>query len=145
LHPGKTARTQAGILGELNPRVLAGEWGALELDLGSLFAESREPVTYEDVITYPAVRQDLAFVVPEQVEAGEVVSAAREAAGPELREVKIFDVYRGEQAGEGKKSIAFSVAFQSPERTLSDEDAAALRQKITDALAERFGAVLRSG
>jgi phenylalanyl-tRNA synthetase beta chain len=145
LHPGKTARTQAGILGELNPRVLAGEWGALELDLGALFAESREPVTYEDVITYPAVRQDLAFVVPEQVEAGEVVSAAREAAGPELREVKIFDVYRGEQAGEGKKSIAFSVAFQSPERTLSDEDAAALRQKISDALAERFGAVLRSG
>jgi phenylalanyl-tRNA synthetase beta chain len=145
LHPGKTARTQAGILGELNPRVLAGEWGALELDLGSLFAESREPVTYEDVITYPAVRQDLAFVVPEQVEAGEVVDAAREAAGSELREVKIFDVYRGEQAGEGKKSIAFSVAFQSPERTLSDEDAAALRQKIADALAERFGAVLRSG
>jgi phenylalanyl-tRNA synthetase beta chain len=143
-HPGKTARTSAGVLGELNPRVLAGEWGALELDLEALFAESREPVTYEDVITYPAVRQDLAFVVPEEVEAGELVDAAREAAGPELREVEIFDVYRGEQAGKGKKSIAFSVAFQSPERTLSDEDAAALRQKIADALAERFGAVLRS-
>jgi phenylalanyl-tRNA synthetase beta chain len=143
-HPGKTARTSAGVLGELNPRVLAGEWGALELDLEALFAESREPVTYEDVITYPAVRQDLAFVVPEEVEAGELVDAAREAAGPELREVEIFDVYRGEQAGEGKKSIAFSVAFQSPERTLSDDDAAALRQKIADALAERFGAVLRS-
>jgi phenylalanyl-tRNA synthetase beta chain len=143
-HPGKTARTSAGVLGELNPRVLAGEWGALELDLEALFAESREPVTYEDVITYPAVRQDLAFVVPEEVEAGELVDAAREAAGPELREVEIFDVYRGEQAGEGKKSVAFSVAFQSPQRTLSDEDAAALRQKIADALAERFGAVLRS-
>jgi phenylalanyl-tRNA synthetase beta chain len=143
-HPGKTARTAAGVLGELNPRVLAGEWGAIELDLESLFAESREPVTYEDVITYPAVRQDLAFVVPEEIEAGELVDAAREAAGPELRGVEIFDVYRGEQAGEGKKSIAFSVAFQSPERTLSDEDAAALRQKIADALAERFGAVLRS-
>jgi phenylalanyl-tRNA synthetase beta chain len=143
-HPGKTARTSAGVLGELNPRVLAGEWGALELDLESLFAESREPVTYDDVITYPAVRQDLAFVVPEEIEAGELVDAAREAAGPELREVEIFDVYRGEQAGEGKKSIAFSVAFQSPERTLSDEDAAALRQKIAEALAERFGAVLRS-
>jgi phenylalanyl-tRNA synthetase beta chain len=143
-HPGKTARTSAGVLGELNPRVLAGEWGALELDLEPLFGESREPVTYEDVITYPAVRQDLAFVVPEEVEAGELVDAAREAAGPELREVEIFDVYRGEQAGEGKKSVAFSVAFQSPQRTLSDEDAGALRQKIADALAERFGAVLRS-
>jgi len=143
-HPGKTARTSAGVLGEFNPRVLDGEWGALELDLESLFAESREPVAYEDVITYPAVRQDLAFVVPEEVEAGDLVDLAREAAGPELREVEIFDVYRGEQVGQGKKSIAFSVAFQSPERTLSDEDAAALRQKIADALAERFGAVLRS-
>jgi phenylalanyl-tRNA synthetase beta chain len=143
-HPGKTARTASGVLGELNPRVLTGEWGALELDLESLFAESHEPVTYEDVITYPAVRQDLAFVVPEEVEAGRLVDVAREAAGPELREVGIFDVYRGEQVGEGKKSIAFSVAFQSPERTLSDEDAAALRKKIADALAERFGAVLRS-
>jgi phenylalanyl-tRNA synthetase beta chain len=145
LHPGKSARTSAGVLGELNPRILAGEWGGLELDLGSLFAESREPVTYEDVITYPAVRQDLAFVVPEEVEAGELVDAAREAAGPELREVEVFDVYRGEQVGEGKKSVAFSVVFQSPERTLSDEDAATLRQKIADTLTERFGAVLRSG
>ncbi|TML49781.1 MAG: phenylalanine--tRNA ligase subunit beta [Actinobacteria bacterium] len=143
-HPGKTARTSAGIVGELNPRILDGEWGAFELDLESLFAESREPVAYEDVITYPAVRQDLAFVVPEQVEAGELVAAAREAAGPQLREVEIFDVYRGEQVGEGKKSIAFSVAFQSPERTLSDEDAAALRRQIADALGERFGAVLRT-
>ena len=143
-HPGKTARAPAGVLGELNPRVLDGEWGALELDLESLFAESREPVAYEDVITYPVVRQDLAFIVPEEIEAGDLVDLARDAAGPELREVEIFDVYRGEQVGQGKKSIAFSVAFQSPERTLSDEDAAALRQKIADALAESFGAVLRS-
>jgi phenylalanyl-tRNA synthetase beta chain len=144
-HPGKTARTSAGVLGELNPGLLAGEWGAAELDLGALFTESRELVTYEDVITYPAVRQDLAFVVPEETEAGELIDAAREAAGPELRDVAIFDVYRGEQVGGGRKSIAFSVAFQSPERTLSDEDAAALRQKIADALRKRFGAVLRSG
>jgi phenylalanyl-tRNA synthetase beta chain len=73
------------------------------------------------------------------------MDAAREAVGPELREVEVFDVYRGEQVGDHMKSIAFSVAFQSPERTLSDEDAAGLRQKIVDVLAERFGAVLRSG
>jgi phenylalanyl-tRNA synthetase beta chain len=144
-HPGKTARTSAGVLGELNPRILDGEWGAFELDLDSLFATSREPVTYEDVITYPALRQDLAFVVPETVEAGKLMDVAREAAGPELREVEVFDVYRGEQVGDHMKSIAISVAFQSPERTLSDEDAAGLRRKIVDALAERFGAVLRSG
>jgi phenylalanyl-tRNA synthetase beta chain len=145
LHPGKTARTSAGILGELHPRALEGEWGAFELDLASLFAESHEPVNYQDVITYPAVRQDLAFTVPEEVSAGELVDAAREAAGPELREIDVFDVYRGEQLGAGEKSIAFRVAFQSPERTLSDEDAASLREKITEALGKRFGAVLRSG
>jgi len=97
------------------------------------------------VITYPAVRQDLAFTVDEPVPAGELIAAAREAAGPELRELEVFDVYRGKQTGEGKKSIAFRAAFQSPERTLSDEDAAELRNRIASALRERFGAELRSG
>jgi len=143
-HPGKTARTEAGVLGELHPRVLEGEWGGFELDLELLFAESREPVTYEDVITYPAVRQDLAFTVPEEVTAGELVDEARDAAGADLREIGVFDVYRGEQVGEGKKSIAFRVAFQSPERTLSDDDAAALRERIVSRLADRFGAELRA-
>jgi phenylalanyl-tRNA synthetase beta chain len=144
-HPGKVARTAAGTLGELHPRVLTGEWGAFELDLGALFAESPELATYEDVITYPPVRQDLAFVIPEEVEAGELIDAARESAGPELREVEVFDVYRGDQVGKGKKSIALRVAFQSPERTLSDEDAAAVRERIVSELHRRFGAELRSG
>jgi phenylalanyl-tRNA synthetase beta chain len=58
--------------------------------------------------------------------------------------MRVFDVYRGEQIGDGKKSIAFSVAFQSPERTLSDEDAGRLRGRIDAALASRFGAELRT-
>jgi phenylalanyl-tRNA synthetase beta chain len=144
LHPGKTARTESGVVGEVHPARLEGTWGAFELDLADLFARVPERLVYEDVITYPAVRQDLAFTVPETVTAGELVDAAREAAGPELREISVFDVYRGEQLGAGEKSIAFRVAFQSPERTLSDDDAAALRQKISEALLERFGAVLRS-
>ena len=72
------------------------------------------------------------------------MAAAREAAGPELMEIRVFDVYRGEQVGPGKKSVAFSVVFQSPERTLSDDDAAALRGRIVTALRERFGAELRA-
>jgi phenylalanyl-tRNA synthetase beta chain len=103
-----------------------------------------ERIVYEDVVTYPAVRQDLAFVVPEQVSAGELAAAAREAAGPELREVRVFDVYRGGQIPAGKKSIAISVAFQSPDRTLSDQDARVLRGRIVADLAERFGAELRA-
>jgi phenylalanyl-tRNA synthetase beta chain len=90
------------------------------------------------------LRQDLAFVVDEEVLAGALVGAAREASGPELREMRVFDVYRGGQIPEGKKSIAFSVVFQSSEQTLSDEDARKLRERIVKALAERFGAELRA-
>jgi phenylalanyl-tRNA synthetase beta chain len=144
LHPGKTARLPWGWLGELHPRLLDGTWSVFELELADFFAASRAPITYEDVITYPPVRQDLAFSVPEEASAGELVAAAREAAGPELREMRAFDVYRGDQVGPGRKSIAFSVTFQSPDRTLSDEDANRLRKAITDAVATRFGGELRA-
>jgi phenylalanyl-tRNA synthetase beta chain len=144
LHPGKAARFDAGWLGELHPSILDGTWGVFEVDLDALFAAVPERLVYEDVITYPAVRQDLAFVVAEDVLAGDLVDAARDAAGPELREMRVFDVYRGGQIPEGKKSIAFGVVFQSGERTLSDEDARALRERIVAVLAERFGAELRA-
>jgi phenylalanyl-tRNA synthetase beta chain len=143
LHPGKAARTEAGVVGELHPRELEGEWGVFELDLETLVAASREPVTYEDVITYPAIRQDIAVSVPEEVTAGELVAAARAAAGPELREIRVFDVYRGEQVGAGRKSVAFAVAYQSPERTLAEEDASRLRGAIVAELGRLFGAELR--
>jgi phenylalanyl-tRNA synthetase beta chain len=103
-----------------------------------------ELIVYDDVISYPPVRQDLAFTVPDEITAGALVEAAREAAGPTLREMRAFDVYRGEQVGPGKKSIAFSVTFQAPDRTLTDADAGELRSRIVAALAERFGAELRA-
>jgi phenylalanyl-tRNA synthetase beta chain len=143
-HPGKTARLPAGIVGELHPTLLEGAWGAFELELAVLVEAAPERVEYEDVITFPALRQDIAVAVPEEVEAGALVAAAHEGAGPELREARVFDVYRGEQLGAGRKSVALRLLFQSPERTLSDEDAAALRERIVAALAERFGAELRA-
>jgi phenylalanyl-tRNA synthetase beta chain len=96
------------------------------------------------VITYPAVRQDIAVAVDEDVEVGALVQAAREAATPTLREARVFDVYRGEQVGAGRKSVALHLSFQSPERTLTDEEAAELRGRVVSALAERFGAELRA-
>jgi phenylalanyl-tRNA synthetase beta chain len=144
LHPGKAARLDAGWVGELHPSLLEGSWGIFELDLATLFAAVPEVVHYEDVISYPPVRQDLAFVVGEDVPAGALVEAAREAAGDELREMRPFDVYRGEQVGPGKKSIAFAVTFQSDEKTLTDAEAAQLRNRIVTALQGRFGAQLRA-
>ena len=125
-------------------RELPGGWGYFELDLDSLFERVPELPLYEDVITYPPVRQDLAFAVDDAVTAGELVAAAKEAAGPLLRRLTPFDVYRGEQVADGRKSIAFRVEFRAPDRTLTDEEAAEVRQKIVAALRERFGAELRA-
>jgi phenylalanyl-tRNA synthetase beta chain len=115
-----------------------------ELDLERLFAEARDDVRFVDVVSFPPVREDLAFAVAEDVPAGDLAAAMREAAGPELREVRPFDVYHGPQVGDGRKSIAFSLVFQSPERTLADEDAQRLRGRIVEELARRFGAELRA-
>jgi phenylalanyl-tRNA synthetase beta chain len=144
LHPGKAARTQAGWLGELHPTLLEGTWGGFELDLEPLLGAAADAPQYEDVVTYPAVKQDLAFVVDEDVAAADVVSAIREAV-EEVREARIFDVYRGGQIPEGRKSVAVAVSFQAPDRTLSDDEAAGMRERIVAALRDRFDAELRSG
>jgi len=147
-HPFMPSPAAAAVVGgwvaQLDPRMLEGEWAAFELDLQTVFAEAPDWILYEDVITFPAVRQDLAFIVEEDVAAGDLAAAAREAVGAVLRELRPFDVYRGPQIGEGKKSIAFAAAFQSAERTLSDADAAEAREQIAAALKERFGAELRT-
>ena len=144
LHPGKAAATEAGWLGELHPTLLEGAWGAFELDLDTLFAPVPERIVYEDVLTFPAVLQDIAVAVAEDVEVGALVDAAHEAAGALLREARVFDVYRGEQVGEGRKSVAIHLSFQSPERTLTDDEAAEARARIVAALADRFDAELRA-
>jgi phenylalanyl-tRNA synthetase beta chain len=99
-----------------------------------------ERILYDDVITYPANRQDLAVVVDEDVEAAALVAAAHEAAGATLREARVFDVYRGDQVGPGRKSVALHLTFQAPDRTLTDADAAEARDRIVALLAERHGA-----
>jgi phenylalanyl-tRNA synthetase beta chain len=144
LHPGKAARTAEGWLGELHPSVLDGLWSAFELDLDALAEAAPQVVAFEEVSPYPEVRQDLAFVVDEDVPAADVSAAIREAAGGLLRELAVFDEYRGEQIGEGKRSLAFRVSFGSLEGTLTDEDVAPVRASIVDALATRFDAVLRA-
>ncbi len=144
LHPGKAAATDAGWFGELHPALLEGSWGAFELDVLDLMAPLPERILYDDVITFPAVRQDIAVSVADEVEAGALVEAALEAGGGELREARVFDVYHGEQLGKGRKSVALHLAFQAPDRTLTDEEAAALREKVVAALVERFEAELRA-
>jgi len=138
------ASVQSGWVAAHGPLELDGEWSAFELDLEELFSLVPERILYRDVITYPPLRLDLAFVVDETLPAGDLLAAVREAAGDELREIRFLSDYRGEPIPTGKKSVAVAVAFQSPERTLSDEDAARLRGAIVELLTARFGADLRA-
>jgi phenylalanyl-tRNA synthetase beta chain len=143
-HPARSAATTGGFVGELHPAVLEGEWSGFELDIDELAATAREPVEYREVGAYPAVHQDLAFVVDVELPVGDVIAAIREAGGADLRDVGFLSDYREAPIPAGKKSIAVSVSFQSAERTLTDEDAAASRQRIVDALQTAFGAELRA-
>jgi phenylalanyl-tRNA synthetase beta chain len=152
LHPGRAAKVtigglEAGWLGEVHPLVCR-EWDlesatAFEVGLAELVAASSYGAeVYEDVITYPAVYQDLAIVVPEDVPAERVREAVEAGGGDLLHSASVFDLYRGEQIGEGRKSIAMRLQFRAPERTLTDEEVAERRDTITEALRE-IGGTLR--
>ena len=138
------AAVQSGWVAQYAPFDLDGEWSAFELDLRELFGLVPERILYRDVITYPPLRLDLAFVVDEHVPAGALLDAARAAAGAELRDARFLSDYRGDQIPDGKKSVAFAFAFQSSERTLTDEDGTRLRDAIVRAAAKDFGAELRA-
>lgn len=153
-HPGKCAEVLAGnrrlgVLGEVHPHVRSRfELGespvvAAELDLRSVLEAAPERVTVVPVPAFPPVLEDLAFIVEEGVPAGEVEAQLRAAGGPLLSQVRLFDVFRGEQIGEGRKSLAYSLVYQASDRTLTDEEIAELRAGIVTRLESALGAKLR--
>jgi phenylalanyl-tRNA synthetase beta chain len=144
LHPGKAAATQAGFVGELHPALLEGTWGIFELDLVELTEPIPERILYDDVITFPPLRQDIAVVVADEVESAALVDVVLEAGAPELREAHVFDVYHGDQVGEGRKSVAIHLSLQAQDRTLSDEEARVVRDRVVAAVGKQFNAELRA-
>jgi phenylalanyl-tRNA synthetase beta chain len=153
LHPGRSAAVRAGggplgWVGEVHPLV-AREWdldrtvAALAIDLGKVVALAPAVTHYADVTSFPAVRQDLAVVVPDDVPAARVLEVVGAAAGPLLAHADIFDVYHGAQVGEGRKSLALHCEFRAPDRTLTDEDVARVREQIIAVLADELGGELR--
>jgi phenylalanyl-tRNA synthetase beta chain len=152
LHPARAASVSfggvyAGWLGELHPSV-AAEWDlpaavAFEFDVAPLLeAAASGDEIYEDLLTHPALLQDLAVVISEDVPAERVQNAVTDAGGELLRSAEIFDLYRGAQVGDGNKSLALRLEFRAPDRTLTDEEVAPLRARISDSL-EAIGGSLR--
>lgn len=152
-HPGRTALCRVGeqpvgMLGQLHPALAERhhlkETFLFQLDLDELspLATGAE-IDYRPVPAFPAIQRDLAVVVPEAVQASEVESVIREAAGPWLEGVQLFDLYRGQPLAEQEKSLAYSLLFRHPERTLTDDEVNQVHEQVIAALASRLGARLR--
>ncbi len=154
-HPGKCARLllaghQAGVFGELHPLVRE-QYPLIEspvilgtFDLQMILEAAPLRYELEPVPAYPPVLEDLALVVAEELPADRLAEAIRRAGGDLVVDVRLFDLYRGEQIGPKKKSLAYSVVYQAPDRTLTDEEVASVRARIVREVEARFGAVLRA-
>ncbi len=153
LHPGRSASIEivgvpAGWLGEIHPLV-AAEWdlegvAAFELDLDLAASHAPEVTLYQDLTSFPEVREDLAVVVSAATAAADLLAVAGRAAGSLLVHAEVFDVYRGPQIGEGNVSLALRLVFRAPDRTLTDAEVAERREAIAAALADELGGQIRA-
>jgi len=154
-HPGKSARIDVGgnllgYMGEVHPQVKQNyklpdqPLPAAILDINALLERVDDLYDVEPVPDQPPVLEDLALVVDDDVPAQDVQALIQQTGGKTLRDVRLFDVYRGEQLGEGKKSLAYSLVYQHPEKTLTDKEVLAIRNKIVKRLEKEIGAKLRS-
>ena len=98
---------------------------------------------YKQLPKYPSTSRDIALLVDENMEVGTIEKVIKAAASEILKNVKLFDIYRGEQVADGKKSVAFTLTYQDESKTLTDDDVAPVHGNILKALEETLGAVLR--
>jgi len=156
-HPGRTARLyvgakgelkDCGILGEIHPEVAEKNecpkrtYVAM-LDVATLIEASSTEKQYKQLPKFPAVTRDLAVVVDDGIYVADLISAINQKGGEFLEDVSLFDIYKGEQVPEGKKSVAFSLSFRASDRTLVDEDVNTAMARILKNLEKNFGAQLR--
>ncbi|MCF6277451.1 MAG: hypothetical protein L3J16_01715, partial [Anaerolineales bacterium] len=152
-HPGKSAQVSVdgvivGAFGEIHPRlaekfafgdspVLAGEF-----DVDALRA-AQPAYAITPVPAFPPMHEDIALIVDEDIPADKVAFLIRQTGGKMLADARLFDVYRDEKLGAGKKSLAYALTYQAPDRTLTDKEAEKIRKKIVKRLGYEIGAVLR--
>ena len=152
-HPGRCAKVSidgvdVGFMGQIHPLVaqnydLDCEVYCAEISFTKVLELLLPDVTYTPLPKYPSVTRDLSFVCQESVTVGQAEAVISAAGGKLLRNVKLFDIYRGANIGEGKKSLAFSLELRADDRTLTDTDSESVMSKVLDALQEKCGAILR--
>ena len=151
-HPGRSATLRRGkqvigAMGELSPLVLrkygvSGRVSCVEVSLSTVLREEPKPVAAKPVSRYPSSDIDLAFVASDDLAAFDLHRALKSAAGNLAVSLELFDVYRGKGVESGSRSLAYRLRLQAADRTLTDDEVSAVRQKCIDAAA-KVGAVLR--
>jgi phenylalanyl-tRNA synthetase beta chain len=152
MHPGRTAIVKldgipVGFVGQLHPALQKDldlkDSYVFELNATSLVEAETEQMVYQTLPRYPSITRDIALVVDQELPAGDLFTVIQAAGGELLKEVNLFDLYEGEKMEEGKKSLAFSLKYFDPERTLTDEEVVTAHNRVLKSLEEHFGAQLR--
>ena len=152
-HPGKTAnllvaKQKSAVFGEVHPKVAANyevdvNCYVAEIDLDILYKYSNTVKTYKPLPKFPAVTRDIALLVNDEVLVQEIENTITQAGGSLVEKVELFDIYKGAQIPEGKKSIAYAIAYRDEKKTLTDNDVNKVHDKILRALEYKLGAILR--
>ncbi|MFJ9464375.1 phenylalanine--tRNA ligase subunit beta [Viridibacillus arvi] len=145
LHPGRTANVllkgnRIGLIAQLHPTEQKAnglkETYVMEMNLAAILEASTEALVYVPVPRFPSMSRDIALVVDRSIAAADLETIIRQAGGTLLKDVRVFDLYEGDKMEEGKKSVAFSLQYFEPERTLTDEEVVAAHDEVLKALAE---------
>lgn len=149
LHPGvcatiKLDRQLVGIIGRIHPSIRKDDIYVAEISMSALYEKTIKPLKYKGASKYPEINKDLAFIVKKEVTALELMNQIKKSGGRLLTDIDIFDVYTGENVGNDEKSIAFSLTFADQNKTLSDEEATEVFEKIINDVESKIGATLRN-
>jgi phenylalanyl-tRNA synthetase beta chain len=152
MHPGRTAEIhlngeRIGFVGQVHPTMQKEldlkDTYVFELSLKAVLEEATAALRYEAIPRFPSITRDIALVVDKETVSGVLKDVIQQAGGKLLKEVSVFDLYEGERMEEGKKSIAYSLKYMDPERTLTDEEVTKVHTQVLEALKTQAGAVLR--
>ena len=148
LHPGQSAVISVnndivGIMGKVHPNVTSEDIFVFEINLDKLLDKKVGKMKYKEISKYPNVKKDLAVIVDKNKTAKEIDSMIKKAGGSLLTKIEVFDVYTGKGIPEGRKSLAYSLTFERPDRTLTDEEINEAMEKIIQFLERKAGAELR--
>ena len=149
LHPGQSGTIyvdgeKAGVIGKIHPNISAKEnIYVMEINLEMLANMNSTPMKYKEISKYPNVAKDVAFIVSDETKSSDIEKVIRSAAGKKLIDLKVFDVYRGPNLPNRKKSLAYTLTFNDKEKTLSDEEVLTIFNKVIKKVTEECNAIVR--